>query len=144
MKDKQEFTNHLLTAFNNGTLLTPKHNPQNISDLSFAPVRSVLSYDLANNLENFIKEGKFSVEEFKNEDHPNTPEYWVITPNSDSQYSIPASGITATTAGVLIETYDRLVVVSGHTQGLHIMGEKRTKIARKIRNKKITNKKNLT
>lgn len=143
MKNKQDFINHLLIAFNNGTLLTPKHDPKNISDPSFASVRSVLSYDLANNLGNFIKEEKFSVEEFKNVNYPKTPGYWVITPNSDSQYSIPASGITATTTGAVTEDYDRLVVVSGGTQGFHIMGEKHTEIDRKINLNKITNKKRL-
>lgn len=143
MKNKQDFINHLLIAFNNGTLLTPKHDPKNISDPSFASVRSVLSYDLANNLGNFIKEEKFSVEEFKNVNYPKTPGYWVITPNSDSQYSIPASGITATTAGAATEDYDRLVVVSGGTLGFHIMGEKHTEIDRKINLNKITNKKRL-
>ena len=143
MNNKEEFINQLLIAFNNGTLMTPKHDPQNMPNLSFTSIRSVLSHQLASNLERFIKEGKFSVEEFENKDHPNTPEYWVITPNSDSQFSVPASGITATTTGVLTEAYDRLIAVSGHTQGLHMYGEKRTKIAKKIRRKKLIKKKKL-
>jgi len=43
-----ELKQHLEVAAKNGTLLTPKHDPNNLLTV-FNSYRTVLSYDLANN-----------------------------------------------------------------------------------------------
>jgi hypothetical protein len=55
-----DFKNHLITAANNGTLLTPKHDPYNLST-TYNSFRTVLSHDLADNLEVFISSGNFFI-----------------------------------------------------------------------------------
>ena len=127
--DKEEFQSHMLSAYDNGQLLTIKHDP-NLLNFTWNVPRSVLSQDLADNLREFILAGNYTVEEYDNSSHPNSPKYWVIAPDPASSFSIPASGVEpfdpyASTA------LDRLVAVSGVKQGLHLYGEDSAVIQRK-------------
>lgn len=77
-----EFKEHLIQAINNGSQLTPKHDPNNLGT-SYSSFRTVLSHDLSNNLYSFINSGNFSVKRFENTKYLNSPYYFEITLNAD-------------------------------------------------------------
>lgn len=125
-----EFQHNLLSAYDAGSLLTAKHDPNSLHVVWSTP-RSVLSFDLEANLRDFIKSGDYSVVEYENLSYPATPKYWEITPAPSSTFSVPASGVNSFTPHPSI-ALDRLVVVSGKNQGLHIYGENSTTIQARL------------
>lgn len=136
-----ELKRFLESAAENGTLMTPKHDPFNLST-TYASYRTVLTHELAPNLESFIKSGQFSVNEYENTLSPNTPLYFEIIPSAESGFSIPASGVTANSM-FGSSVVDRLIVVSGKTTGWHIFGEDNHVLNTKIRNGDLINKRRL-
>jgi len=108
-----DFLKELKDASSNGSLMTPKHDPNNLGT-TFSSYRTVLSNKLADNLSNFISSCKFTVEEYENTKIQNSPPYFAITPHQDSGFNIPASGVTANSV-FASTTVDTLVVVSGRT-----------------------------
>ncbi len=139
--DFDELKRHLVEAVENGTLMTPKHDPNNLMT-TFVKYRTVLTHELAPNLEAFIKSGQYSVNEFQNIHSPNTPFYFEITPDSESGFSIPASGVQAYSE-LGSSLVDRLVAVSGSKQGWHVFGEDSHIITQKILNGDLINKRRL-
>ncbi len=137
-----DFKNHLLTAAQNGTLLTPKHDPYNLST-TYNCFRTVLSHDLADNLEKFISSGNFTVRQFENIRYPNSPLYFEITPLANSGFSVPASGVTSNSI-FATTTLDKIIAVSGQSQGWHLFGENSSVIQTKENNGDILFKNNLT
>jgi hypothetical protein len=135
----EEFKRHLINAANNGTLMTPKHDPSNI-ETTFSSHRTVLSYELAADLLTFINSSNYTVTEYENRKLPLAPLYFEITPHSNSGFDVPASGVTAysTFASTAV---DRVIAVSGQTQGWHLFGEDSATIRNKIANGDL-NKKN--
>jgi hypothetical protein len=136
-----ELKRFLESAAENGTLMTPKHDPFNLST-TFASYRTVLTHELAPNLEAFIKSGQFSVFEYENIRSPITPLYFEIIPSTESEFSIPASGVTAN-SNFGSSVVDRLVAVSGSTIGWHIYGEDSHVLNRKVRNGDLIKKRKL-
>lgn len=128
----EEFKNQLILSANNGTLLIPKHDPYNL-DTMFSSYRTVLSHNLADNLSSFISSGNYSVVEYENLGYPNSPYYFEITPNKDSGFNIPASGVTAYSI-IPSTAVDKIIAVSGVTKGMHLFGEDSSVIRAKIRN----------
>jgi hypothetical protein len=108
----------LLEAAENGTLMTPKHDPDKLGEI-FCNYRSVLSDSLAENLLSFINSEDYSAAAYHNNNSPQSPLYLTITPNPQGNFSVPASGVTGHTP---TESLDTLIVVSGKTQGLHMFG----------------------
>lgn len=129
----------ILDADTNGTLITQKHNPDELTTI-YTPFRSVVSKYLADNLVSFINSEDYKVDEYQNTDFPLSPLYFTIKPNSGSTFSIPASGVTGTVA---TSTMDILVVVSGGTIGIHIYGNTTSDITNKISSGKLINKRTL-
>ena len=127
-----DFKSHLETAAINGTLLTTKHDPASLGT-SYSKFRTVLAHDLANALETFISSGDFTVREFENTQFPNSPLYFEITPNLTSGFSVPASGVTASSL-FATSVVDKLIAVSGRTNGWHIFGENSSTIQAKENN----------
>lgn len=134
-----DFKNHLITAANNGTLLTPKHDPYNLST-TYNSFRTVLSHDLADNLQLFISSGNFTVRQFENKKTPNSPLYFEISPGANSGFSVPASGVTSNSI-FATTTVDKIIAVSGQSQGWHLFGEDSSVIQTKENNGDILFKK---
>lgn len=107
-------------AANNNTLLTPKHHPTGLTTV-YQGFKSVLTPDLAANLEGFICSGNYSIAQFENRFYPTTPDYIVLKPK-DPEFSIPGSGVFGQ-SGLVLWPCDRLVLVSGGAQGWHIYSE---------------------
>lgn len=140
--DKNDFMNMIFGAIQQGTLMTPKHNPNNLGNITWPSYRSVLSYDLANNLDIFFKSELFDVIEYENSESQHSPEYYEIIPLA-STFSIPASGVMANDLQA-IEALDRLIVVNGANQGLHIFGENSNNIQQKSKTGKLIRKNKLS
>ncbi len=137
-----EFKNHLKSAFNDGSLLVPKHDPYQVGQLIFNKPRTVLSHDLADNLESFLNSGSYSVEQFENTQQPQSPLYFVITPDPNSGFSVPASGVTAYSV-VATTVVDKLIAVSGSSSGWHLFGESSAQIQANQNNGNLLFKKSL-
>jgi hypothetical protein len=87
--------------------------------------------DLSANLEQFIISGNYTVYEYENPQYPATPKYWEIIPDTSSPFSVPASGVNAF-CPYPSTALDRLVAVSGSSQGLHLYGEDSQAIQLKV------------
>lgn len=118
---KQEFQGYLLGALHNGSLVTPKHDPDELH-VTWSQARSVLSKELKDNMDGFIRSGQYSVSEFQNPAYPQTPQYWAITPATGCGYSVPGSGVSGYCA-YPSSAFDRLVVISGQKTGIHMIAE---------------------
>ncbi len=125
---KTELQDHLLSAALNSTLMTPKHDPANLTS-SFKPFRTALAGGLADNLTNFISGGHYNVSFYENTKYSQSPSVWVLEP-TDPAFSVVASGVLPNLLCANI-TLDRLVVVSGQQQGMHMYGEHSSNIASK-------------
>jgi len=127
--DKKDFQSDLKDAADNGTLMTPKHNPGNLG-IQFTNFRSVLSFDLAANLTDFITTGNFDVVEYEDRLPNHSPSFYEIIPLGTT-FTVPASGVAGFSLSAT-STLDRVVAVSGAIQGWHMFGEDSQEIARKV------------
>jgi hypothetical protein len=137
-----EFQNHLIQALSGGTLLIPKHDPNNLN-VTWPKYRTVLSNKLADDLNNFIISGIYDVIEFDNKLSPNSPLYFVLTPKPESGFSISASGVPANST-IASSGIDKLIAVSGQHLGWHLFGEDESVINIKINNGDLISKGSLT
>lgn len=119
--DKKELKRQLLLAAKNKTLVTPKHDPNQLST-TYNYYRSVLSHDLYISLDAFIESEDYTVREYRNNNYPYSPLYLEIIPNPSSTFSVPASGVVAYSP-MASSRLDTLIAVSGTKQGWHIFGE---------------------
>lgn len=127
--NKGEYQVEWIQALRDGTLVTFKHDPNSVGTRMNGH-RTVLSHEMVAGLEPFFAGGQFNVHEYENTDYPRTPLYIEIEP-IDPQFSVPGSGIPAYGATPTTDC-DRLVIVSGQRQGLHIYAEKHSEIARRV------------
>jgi len=126
--NKKELKETLARASEQGDLLTPKHDPKNLST-TYKSHRSVLTPGLANKLDTFIDSGEYDATLYLDTKHPDSP-YIAIKPWPGSKFSVTASGVYADST----EPYgplDTLVVVSGTYQGWHVYGEDSYKVRQK-------------
>ena len=128
----QDAQNYLINAANAGTLLTPKHDPANLST-TYRGYRTVLASDLAGKLQSFVSGRDYTLREYENTRLPNSPYYLEIEPSPTSQYPVPGSGVAPSSA-VASTSCDRLVAVSGQNQGWHVFAEESATIQRKVAN----------
>lgn len=63
--DTIDVKNQLLQAAKNNTLVTPKHDPNQLPT-TYSSYRSVLSYDFYTSLEDFIDLEEYTVREYRN------------------------------------------------------------------------------
>lgn len=130
MNNKDEFKQHLACAAQRGTLLTPKHHPSGLGTTSYSSYRSVMTPELADQLDQFVASGDYSATLYQNTQFPASPDYVVITPNSGSQFSVPGSGVPPQ-APQPTHPLDCIVAVSGQTQGWHVYCENLASVAAK-------------
>jgi len=128
--NKEELIKYLKEAANNNTLLTPKHDPNNLG-ITFPSYRSVLSHQASSSLQNFINSEEYKIHEYENTKSQQGKYYFKITPNNESHFSVPASGVTAHSS-FASSVLDCLVVVSGSTQGWHIFGSDHKEIELRV------------
>ena len=138
--DAEDFLKHLKQAADDGKLLQPKHDPNNLSTPE-TKYRSVLSYDLASGLEGWVKSEEYTVEEYENSNYPQTPLLYALTPTNPT-FSVPASGVVA---GDIVPStpLDTIIAVSGSTQGWHLYGDNRARMDQDVCNGKLKNKRKL-
>jgi len=122
---REQLISYWTGAANANTLLTPKHHPTGLVT-TYAGFKSVLTPDLATNLDGFLASGNYSIAQFENRAYPATPDYIVVKPK-DAGFSVPGSGVYGH-SGLVLWPCDRLVLVSGGAQGWHIYSELQSNI----------------
>jgi hypothetical protein len=135
---KKNVVDELSKACDENTLMTSKHDPDNLGKLTWGSYRTVLSYDMASNLESFIKSESYDLIEYENLDTRHPSKYIEFIP-TDSSFSVPASGVGPDDLHPS-EALDRLVAVWGNSQGLHLFGEASSKINDRCRRGKLSKK----
>lgn len=134
--NKGEFAKKLEQAASDGTLVTEKHDPSKLSTTHRRP-RTVIAAELAPDLPVFFKSLDFDVTHYENTNYPQTPDLWEIAPKNPT-YSVPASGVPPNSPTPSSQC-DRLVVVSGAIQGLHIFGESHAALQRQLASGQLRN-----
>lgn len=137
--NRKQFIEELKAALENGQLLTPKHDPSNLGQLRYSSYRSVLSYELANNLEKFITSENYEVIEYRNVNTKHKREALLEIIPTDSVFSVPASGVGPDSL-TPTEPLDRLVAVWNSTGTLHIFGESLRLIEEKCKSGQLVKK----
>jgi len=136
-----EFKAYLEKAAEDGTLLTPKHDPGNLAQ-TWATYRTVLSPDLAKNLEAFIKSGSYTVNYYEDWRPNVSGPLFEITP-TDPNFNVPGSGI-ASQASAPHAPCDRLIAVSGSKQGWHLFADNAAEIEKRAASNQLQFKSPLT
>lgn len=121
---KEKFQYELWNTHKRGTLIIEKHDPYKLAIL-LRPKRSVISYDISDNVYKFIDIGIDKILEYTNSRYPHSPRYLEIVPSPE--YIVPSSGVISYSEFPSY-TLDRVVAVYGQNQGLHIFGEDSKKI----------------
>jgi hypothetical protein len=122
MINKEELINTLKQPSVSVTLLTGKHDPNNLSN-TYPNYRSVFASELAkaDDLVKFIASGDYTAKEYQNKEQPNSPVFIVIKPSPNSGFSVPASGVLPYSPSPS-HPLDRVIIVSGTIQGWHAYG----------------------
>lgn len=135
---KKEFVDHMKEALRSNELMTPKHNPGNLGRVKYSSYRSVLSYELAMNLKNFVDSEDFDVIEYENTNPNHKKELFEIIPRS-SLFSVPASGVGPDSLQPT-EALDRLIAVWNAGGRPHIFGESSKELEKKEQSGKLLKK----
>jgi hypothetical protein len=122
-------------------LMTDKHDPNYLMTLRRND-RSVIAAELAPVLPGFFQSGLFTLTHYENTQYPRTPDFFEITP-STPEFSVPASGVPAFSTTPTSQC-DRLIIVSGESQGWHIYGESSANIQRRFACGQLTNSISIT
>jgi hypothetical protein len=131
--DRKELLAMWKGSYDNVSLVTSKHHPSGIGTPMSKP-RSVMVQALAD-VNSFLQSGNYKATRYHNADHPKSPEYIVMEPH-DPKY-VAGSGIPANTPDPT-GSLDRIVAVSGVSQGWHVYAEDSTVIQKKIAHKTLT------
>lgn len=127
---KHDFSQAMLVAYYNGTLLTPKHDPNTITT-PYDKFRSVVSHEVSSSMETLLVTEQFDVIRYEDKDHLTGAGYYevIIYPSmgiTASGFGVPSGSITY--SGVL----DRLAFFSGSNQGWHVISETSSNIQNDI------------
>jgi len=129
--DKKTFIEELSKSAEDGILMTQKHNPGNLST-SYKSYRTVLSFELASKLNEFIKSGCFDVKYYEDKGAGSSKDYYEIIISSNSTFTVPASGV-APLSPIATSQCDRLVAIIGFKTGWHLFGEESIEIENKVK-----------
>jgi hypothetical protein len=132
---RKEFVEQLKVALRNDKLVTPKHDPNNLGEITCPTHRSVLSYELARNLVEVITSENYDTIEYRNLDPKHQRQELIEIVFSDNSFSVPASGVAAAT-----EALDRLVVVWNSEGTPKIFGESSQVIEAKCKSGQLVKK----
>lgn len=115
---RQDFVDCCIDALNQGTLLTPKHDPASVGT-PFPGYRTVSTMD-THALLGFFQGGDYGVFGYTNSNPQHTLYYIEIIPNDPAV--VPGSGVPPM-SGTPTTSCDRFVAVSGVKQGWHLFAE---------------------
>ena len=105
-----------------GALITSKHDPNHPHAQNF---HTKVSHEVSSSMGNLLRSGAYEIHEYRKAGHAN--ECWAIVPTSGS---FSGSLATAFTGSVpLPGFYDQLLIASGTTSPVHVMGETSASLA---------------
>lgn len=127
MLDMNELLSHWIKACEDGTFVTPKHDPANLD----TPDKRHRSVNCMGNDEMtaFLRKREFTVDCYANKNSSHSPELYTITPRDAAV--VPGSGVrpletTGSTA------HDIFAVPSGFKQGWHAYSYDSTSVSRRV------------
>lgn len=119
---KGYYQNEWLNAIDEGTLLTKKHDPNDLTDSSIYrdKSRSVVSPAVSSSIRPLIASGEYDVYRYINTNPRHNPDFFVIVPYSGSFQPVggKANGTPYTSSQC-----DLLTIVSGSSYGWKIFSE---------------------
>lgn len=124
---KQNIIEQWVQSIHDGTFLTVKHDPNDITTLRNR--RSIVTTEVSASLKTFIESGNYTINQYINTNPRHNPQYYELIPDSGSFN--PTGGIVATNTQYTSSQCDRLVVVSGSGQGWHMFAEEASVIHQK-------------
>ncbi len=127
--DRATLTSEWVQAMAAGTFLTPKHDPSCVSATTYSSFRSVLSFEAASRLEDFLRSGHYSISQYQNQNPLHGGYQYVLRP-SDKNFVV-GSGVPPM-ASVPHGTCDAFVVVSGQQMGWHIYADQLSTIQQRV------------
>ncbi len=136
---KDDLIQNLKSAFNEGSLLTTKHDPYCLNS-PWNNYRTVVSHEVADRLYEFIDVGMDKVFHYYNADRNHSPDYFEILP--DSSFNFASSGVTAYSTEPH-KGFNRIIAISSKKKGWHLFGEDENIIQQKIISGQLLNKKEL-
>jgi hypothetical protein len=136
---RKEFVEQLKVALRNDKLVTPKHDPNNLGEITCPTYRSVLSYELARNLVEVITSENYDAIEYRNLDPKHQRQELIELVFPDNSFSVPASGVAADSS-TATEALDRLVVVWNSEGTPKIFGESSQVIEAKCKSGQLVKK----
>jgi hypothetical protein len=134
--DRNALTGSWVEAAQSGSLLTAKHDPNNLS-ITFASYRTVLDHAVSASLESFISSGAYDITKYEDARYPNGAGYFEVTPKQGSGFTVVGSAVpsgSVTPTGSL----DRLVFVSGSNLGWHVYAENSAQISSSVASGRLT------
>jgi len=137
--DRKDFIEQLKVALRNDKLVTPKHDPNNLRQITYTSYRSVLSYELARNLEEVITSENYDAVEYRNLDPKHLRQELIEIVFADNLFSVPASGVAADSS-IATEALDRLVAVWNSEGTLKIFDESSEVIEAKCKSGQLVKK----
>jgi hypothetical protein len=141
LKNKKELIAALKKAADDDTLMTPKHDPNKMAYKTYSTYRTVLSYELAEELKSFIAAEDYDVIEYEN-CNPNYALQLFEIISTNPTFSVPASGVGPDNSKPST-ALDRLIAVCGNIQGWHMYGDSSKDILSKCKKGKLKKKKKL-
>ena len=125
------FLNQWVTAIDNDSFLTPKHDPNNTT--IYRSFRTVLSPEMSGSLESLIKnKDSISTNHYHDE---NNKDYFVLATNN---FDVVGFAVASGSSPDQSTPFDKLAIFSGSSQGWHCCAETSSFIQQKIEEGKLT------
>ena len=111
-------------------LLTWKHDPNN---MTYSPdkTRTVVSYQVSSSLKDLIHSEDYEIEKYYDVNHPDEGGFYILKPSPSVGFKYLGHVIEAGSFD-LKGSLDRLLIVSGSSQGWHIAAEDSENIDRRV------------
>jgi len=132
----EELIEHWKNAASSGSLLSPKHDPNNLA-ITWSSYRSILTQQMSGSLQTFIHSGNYTINQYSDVNYPTAAGLFELIPEPSSGFSVVGSGI-ASGSMTPSDSLDILILVSGNIQGWHIYAESSSVLSGSVSSGRLT------
>jgi hypothetical protein len=116
--DREEAIDEWSDAAEVGTLLTPKHDSNNVTDMVLSQYRSVCSLEVSGSLKEFIDSKDYDIYRYDDTKYPMGAGLYEVIPRDSSRFTDLGAGVPPLSTETM-GSMDRLAFVSGSNLGWH-------------------------